>query len=195
MFDISGALLGLLMVWPLMLAIAVATRLTDPGPVFYSQSRIGRGGRAFACWKFRTMAVDSHLWFTHYLEMNPEAACEWAEHAKLRDDPRVTRIGRFLRRSSLDELPQLFNILMGDMSFVGPRPVIADELVRYGTGARAYLRTRPGLTGLWQVSGRNDVPYRRRIAMDRRYVARWSMLLDFAILLRTARVVVRGTGY
>jgi exopolysaccharide production protein ExoY len=127
--------------------------------------------------------------------MNPEAACEWAEHAKLRDDPRVTRIGRFLRRSSLDELPQLFNILMGDMSFVGPRPVIADELVRYGTGARAYLRTRPGLTGLWQVSGRNDVPYRRRIAMDRRYVARWSMLLDFAILLRTARVVVRGTGY
>jgi len=164
------------------------------GSGFYGHRRVGRDGYEFTCWKLRTMVPDSEAVLRNHLRFNQAAAREWADHYKLRNDPRVTRLGRFLRKSSLDELPQLWNVLRGDMSLVGPRPVPRDELVEYHGNLRAYLALRPGITGLWQVSGRNAVAYQDRVSLDAEYARRASLWFDLAILLRTIGVLLRRTG-
>ncbi len=192
-FDVAGAL-GLLMLFGmLMLLIALLIRL-DGGPAAFGHRRIGAGGRAFTCWKFRSMVVNAHEVFEDLLRCDPQARAEWAATHKLKNDPRVTRVGRFLRRTSLDELPQLFNVLKGEMSLVGPRPIVDDEVARYRTCFTFYKQCRPGLTGLWQVSGRNDVDYGRRVQLDTAYVFGWSFWGDIAIMLKTTRVMVSGRG-
>ncbi|MEO0972370.1 MAG: sugar transferase, partial [Pseudomonadota bacterium] len=164
------------------------------GPILFRQRRIGRRGEMFSCWKFRTMVPDAQQALQRVLDADPAARAEWQRDQKLRDDPRVTRIGNFLRRTSLDELPQLLNVLRGEMSLVGPRPVVKDELVRYGSRARYYLSVKPGLTGLWQISGRNDTSYSRRVALDVFYVKNCSLQFDIWILWRTVGVVLCGFG-
>jgi len=163
-------------------------------PGFFAHIRIGRHGRPFRCWKLRTMRPDAAECLARLLAENPHAAAEWADHFKLRFDPRITRIGRFLRRSSLDELPQLLNVLRGEMSLVGPRPVTREELPRYGAAASTCLSCRPGLTGPWQVSGRNDISYRERVRLDAHYARSHGLSEDVLILLRTVRVVLAKTG-
>jgi lipopolysaccharide/colanic/teichoic acid biosynthesis glycosyltransferase len=170
-------------------------KLGDGGAVFFEHPRVGRYGRMFGCLKFRTMVADSAGALQRHLMANPAAAQEWRETQKLTDDPRITRIGRFLRATSLDELPQLINVLRGEMSLVGPRPVTKEELEeRYARDRRYYLLVRPGLTGLWQVSGRNRVSYARRIELDREYVREWSFIRDIKILFRTIDVVLKRDG-
>jgi len=191
--DVAGALLLLAVMLPVIGMIAAAVAATGVQPL-YGHQRIGRGGRPFRCWKIRTMVPDAEDRLHAVLRGDAVRAGEWARDHKLRDDPRVTRIGRLLRLSSLDELPQLWNILAGEMSLVGPRPVTRDELGRYGASARHYLAVRPGLTGLWQIDGRNDIPYARRVVLDRAYVMRPSLRRDFALLWRTPLAVARRTG-
>jgi len=193
-FDRTAAAFGLLLLSPLLLMVAILVWLGDPGPVLYGHVRLGWGGRTFRCLKFRTMVRDGDRVLSAHLASNPEAAREWAETRKLRDDPRVTPLGRVLRRTSLDELPQLFNVLKGDMSLVGPRPIVAEEAHHYGPAIRAYLSVRPGLTGLWQVGGRSDTSYAERVRLDQAYVQRRSLTLDVIILLRTVAVVLGGRG-
>ena len=192
-FDIISVLLltvGLSpFVVPLMLIMACTA-----GPIIYGHLRIGRGGKVFRCFKFRTMVPDADNTLFELLETNPELKAEWVRDHKLRDDPRVTRIGSLLRRTSLDELPQFWNVLRGDMSMVGPRPIVKEELLRYGRSAPVYLSVKPGVTGLWQVSGRNNTDYRRRVAIDVYYVRNQSVLFDLHILLKTIRVVLRRDG-
>ncbi len=194
-FDAIGAMLLLLVALPVLLLIALAVA-TDGGPVFYGHRRVGRGGRSFACLKFRTMRPDADEVLASLLARDEQAALEWAIRRKLRDDPRVTRIGRLLRVSSLDELPQLINVLRGEMSLVGPRPVVQAELDQYYTGAAAasYLSVRPGLTGLWQVSGRSDVDYDERVALDCAYVRELSLGGDVRLLVRTVGALFRRVG-
>jgi lipopolysaccharide/colanic/teichoic acid biosynthesis glycosyltransferase len=192
--DIAGAIALLFFFLPLFVAIAFLLWIEDDGAILFRQRRIGVGNREFSCLKFRTMANDSDHMLHAHLAANPSAEAEWRQHHKLRRDPRVTRIGRFLRRSSLDELPQLINILRGDMSLVGPRPITAAEIHRYGERFHDYLRCRPGLTGLWQISRRDDVTYARRTELDSLYVGNWSVRRDIIILARTVSSVIRGTG-
>jgi exopolysaccharide production protein ExoY len=192
--DFLGAAGIILAASPVLLGIAVAIKLTSPGPVVFRQTRVGHGGREFSCLKFRSMVQDAPEKLAAYLASDPELSREWAETRKLRRDPRITSIGHFLRRSSLDELPQLFNVLRGEMSLVGPRPVQPDELDRYGMQRVHYLRTRPGMTGLWQVSGRSDAGYSRRIEFDTSYALHWSMRRDAEILLRTVPAVFLQRG-
>jgi exopolysaccharide production protein ExoY len=192
--DIGLALVALVLLSPLMVGVALLIKLTSPGPVLYGHGRIGFAGRQFRCWKFRTMIVDGDRVLEEYLRQNPHERATWLAERKLRDDPRITPLGTVLRKLSVDELPQLLNILLGQMSIVGPRPVVADELGNYRQSVGHYLRTRPGLTGLWQVSGRNDTSYRMRVVMDRAYVRRWSMLLDLWIILRTVPAVLSSRG-
>jgi len=167
---------------------------TDGGSIFYGHRRIGYNGTTFRCLKFRTMAENGDALLHQYFEENPEALEEWRATRKLQDDPRVTVLGTVLRKLSLDELPQLINILKGEMSIVGPRPVVEDELELYETSAVYYLRSRPGLTGLWQVSGRNDVSYAARIAFDTHYVRNWSLTRDLVIVARTIPAVCLSRG-
>jgi exopolysaccharide production protein ExoY len=192
--DIGLALTALVLLSPLMVGVALMIKLTSPGRVFYGHVRIGFAGRQFRCWKFRTMVVDGDRVLEEYLRKWPQERETWLAERKLRDDPRVTPLGAVLRKLSVDELPQLFNIIMGQMSIVGPRPVVADELDKYRHSVGHYLRTRPGLTGLWQVSGRNDTSYHERVLLDRVYVRRWSMLLDLWIILRTVPAVLSSRG-
>ncbi len=189
-FDIVIASLALLFLAPAFLTIALAIRLTDPGPIFFRHMRVGRHGMRFGCLKFRTMASDAEARLSQILHANPEAAAEWATMQKLRDDPRVTKLGAFLRKTSLDELPQLINVLRGDMSIVGPRPVTRSELNRYGRDRRYYLLVRPGITGLWQVSGRSSIGYEKRIRYDREYLEEWSWLGELWIILMTVPAVL-----
>ncbi len=189
LFDFCAALTALILAAPLFIPLAILIR-RDGGPVFFAHERIGRGGRRFPCLKFRTMVTDAKARLEHILATDPQAAAEWARDQKLRNDPRVTRVGRILRATSLDELPQLINVLRGDMSLVGPRPVVAEELERYGTDRTSYLRVRPGITGLWQVSGRNQTTYEERVALDVRYVETWSFSQDLIILIKTVREVL-----
>ena len=192
--DLSlGSLLFLLFL-PLLPPIALALWLEDRGGPFYRHLRVGQGGRSFHALKFRTMRPDADRVLEVYLRENPEARALWEKERKLKEDPRVTRVGRFLRRWSLDELPQVLNVLKGEMSLVGPRPVTEEELPRYGESLDLYLGVRPGLTGLWQVSGRNEVPYERRVALDRYYVQNWSVWLDLYILGRTVLAVLGRRG-
>jgi exopolysaccharide production protein ExoY len=193
-FDIAAAIAGLVALSPLFLLIACLVKFSDGGSIFYGHRRIGRGGNMFRCYKFRTMVQDGDAVLTRHLMINPLAKAEWEATRKLKDDPRVTRVGTVLRKLSLDELPQILNILFGDMSVVGPRPVVKDELEIYGTSAVFYLKSRPGLTGLWQISGRNDVGYDTRIAFDRHYVENWSFLKDLRIIVMTVPAVCLARG-
>jgi len=192
-FDLVAASLLLLLFGPLLLLIAIAVRL-DGGPALFGHRRLGAGGTSFRCWKFRSMVPDAEAVLARTLATDPEARAEWERDFKLRNDPRVTPLGNFLRKSSLDELPQLVNVLKGEMSLVGPRPIVAAEVERYGAAMEEYRACKPGITGLWQVSGRNDVDYAERVELDRRYAWTWSLKGDVAILFRTLGVVARRSG-
>lgn len=192
-FDVVASLGLLLFFGPLLLVIALAVRC-DGGPALFGHRRIGAGGLSFRCWKFRSMVPDSEAVLAETLATNAAARAEWERDFKLRNDPRVTRLGGFLRKSSLDELPQLFNVLKGEMSLVGPRPIVAAEIARYGKAMAEYHACKPGITGLWQVSGRNDVDYAERVELDRRYAWSWSLKTDLVILVRTLGVVARRSG-
>ncbi|MEE4207217.1 MAG: sugar transferase [Erythrobacter sp.] len=192
--DIVVASVALVLLAPVMLLVALVIVALDPGPVLFRQNRIGRDGAQFGCLKFRTMVVDAEKRLARLLAEDPAAAREWAETQKLRRDPRVTPIGDFLRRTSLDELPQLFNILAGQMSLVGPRPIVEDEIPRYGERFALYCQVRPGLTGLWQISGRSDVRYFERVLLDARYVSSRTLVRDVRIILLTVPRVLAARG-
>lgn len=194
LFDIIATILGGIFAIPLVVVIAVLIYFDSPGPVVFAHKRIGKDGVSFNCYKFRTMCCDAQEVLTRYLADNLEAKKEWERDFKLKNDPRVTRIGSFLRKTSLDELPQLFNVLKGEMSLVGPRPIVKEEIAKYGEYIQDYYLVRPGLTGLWQVSGRNDVDYANRVQMDSWYVQNWSLSLDIVMLLKTIKVVIRRDG-
>ncbi len=194
MFDKIFAATALVLLAPVMAAVALAIRAGGPGPVIYGHVRVGRDGRAFRCLKFRTMRPGSDGDLDDLLSIDPIAREEWNAQRKLERDPRVDRVGYFLRKTSLDELPQFWNVLRGDMSMVGPRPITAAEAVKYGRHFAAYKSVRPGLTGIWQVSGRSDASYERRVALDVSYIRDWSLMSDIRIALRTVRVVVAGRG-
>jgi Undecaprenyl-phosphate galactose phosphotransferase WbaP len=188
----------ILLATPLLLlvmgVVSAVVMLSSPGPIFYSHRRIRKNGAFFSMWKFRTMCVNSAEVLEDYLSRHPEARFEWNKTHKLRHDPRITPIGSFLRRYSLDELPQLWNVLSGHMSLVGPRPIVAAEVEKYADSFECYCRVKPGLTGLWQVSGRSELTYEERVILDCEYVNRWSMRKDFKILLKTINVVVNQDG-
>ena len=188
------ALLALLFAAPVMLLIGFAIFLQDGGPVLFAHRRIGREGKPFHCLKFRSMAIDAEARLAELLADDPVARAEWEADHKLRRDPRVTRLGAFLRRSSLDELPQLLNVLRGEMSLVGPRPIVEAEIAKYGRRFRQYCAVKPGITGLWQVSGRNDTTYRTRVALDCVYAARRSAWLDAKVLFCTIPAVLSRRG-
>lgn len=190
----AGALVLLLALSPVMLLVAWLTYRRDGLPLFFAHYRVGRDGKLFPCLKFRTMARDAERMLAELLRDDPVARAEWAKDQKLTHDPRITPVGHFLRRTSLDELPQLFNVLRGEMSLVGPRPITVAELTRYGRVRWHYLCVRPGMTGLWQVSGRNNMSYDERVALDRNYVEQRSVWLDIRILFKTVRVVVARDG-
>ena len=193
-FDLLGAVLGLILLSPLFILLALLVKASGSGPVFYGHARVGRSGQSFKCLKFRTMMQDGTAVLERHFAENPAAVAEWEATRKLQNDPRVTRVGTVLRKLSLDELPQILNILRGDMSIVGPRPVVSDELALYGPAAVYYLKSRPGLTGLWQVSGRNDVSYVSRVAFDTHYVENWSFVTDLSIIVRTVPAVLASRG-
>lgn len=190
--DIMIAIIALMVLSPLLLLTAAAIAITMGRPIFFAQRRVGHGGTPFRCFKFRTMSRDAEKRLNDHLRDNPDAADEWRTTRKLRSDPRITTIGQTLRVTSLDELPQLFNVLNGDMSCVGPRPVVPDELALYGRDVDAYLAARPGITGPWQVSGRNSLSYADRVALDRAYVQNWTLWADVVILARTIPAVARS---
>lgn len=179
---------------PLMLLVAVLIYVTDPGPIFFAHRRIGRDGVSFPCLKFRSMATDAQERLALLLESSAQARAEWERDHKLNYDPRITPIGQFLRRSSLDELPQLFNVLRGEMCLVGPRPITAEEKWRYGRYFKDYCCVQPGITGLWQISGRSETTYRRRVALDVIYVRNQSSALYLIILTRTIPAVLLARG-
>ncbi len=192
--DVTICMLALLFLLPLMVLVAAAVFLQDGGPVLFSHRRIGRGGRPFYCIKFRSMTSGAETRLAAVLASNPVARAEWARDHKLRIDPRVTPLGSFLRRSSLDELPQLLNVLRGEMSIVGPRPIVEAEISRYGRRFRHYCAVKPGITGLWQVNGRNEVNYRSRVAMDCLYVKSQSPWLYMWIVVATIPAVLTRKG-
>ncbi len=192
-FDLLVASLLSFLLLPLFLVVGAVVRW-DGGRAFYRQQRVGKNGRIFDCLKFRTMDIDADGKLAELLRTNPGAVEEWERDRKLKDDPRITRIGAFLRRTSLDELPQLFNVLRGEMSLVGPRPVVTEELARYGDNLDYYLSSHPGITGLWQVSGRNNTSYQRRVELDRWYVQNWSLWQDIAILCKTIPAIAGRDG-
>jgi len=192
--DVAVAATTLALLSPLMLIIAAIIKLSDGGPVLYRHVRVGMSGQLFKCLKFRSMVLDADAVFQRYLAENPSAAAEWQEKQKLPDDPRVKPFGKFLRRSSLDELPQLFNVLAGDMSLVGPRPITLQEMPRYGKGIVYYLSVKPGVTGLWQISGRSNCSYAERVHLDVRYVTDWTLWLDLMILVKTMPAVISQSG-
>jgi lipopolysaccharide/colanic/teichoic acid biosynthesis glycosyltransferase len=192
--DFALALCCLMMLSPLFVVIAVVIKLQDGGPILFTQNRLGKQGRLFRCHKFRSMRTGAERELAAVLAADPGLRREWEACHKLQEDPRVTAFGRFLRRSSLDELPQLFNVLRGEMSLVGPRPIVEAEIDRYGRWYRYYIAVRPGLTGIWQVSGRNDTTYRQRVAMDRLYVRSCSFRSYFLILYKTVPAILTRRG-
>lgn len=194
MFDLLIAGSALLFLLPLFCLIAAAIRLSDRGPAFFSHQRLGKGGRPFGCLKFRTMVVDADIRLAALLQSDLAARAEWEATQKLSNDPRVTRLGRFLRASSLDELPQLINVLRGEMNLVGPRPIVAAERPFYGRRFDAYARVKPGISGLWQISGRSDTTYRRRVACDVLYVRRRGLVTDLTVLVLTIPAVLAARG-
>jgi undecaprenyl-phosphate galactose phosphotransferase len=194
-FDLFVAAFTAVLLAPFMVLVAVAVRADSPGPIFFVQERIGRGRRAFRCVKFRTMFVDAEERLGKYLAAHPEQRPDWERFAKLKSfDPRVTRVGRFLRRVSLDELPQIWNVSRREMSFVGPRPYLPSEIERMGDFATTILKAPPGITGLWQVSGRNNLTFGQRLRLDEYYVRNWSLWMDVVVLLKTIGALLRRDG-
>lgn len=192
-FDMLTSILALIALSPAILGLALVIKM-DGGPAFFGHTRIGAGGSKFKCWKLRTMVPNADKALRDLLEADLQARREWEQDFKLREDPRITWLGGFLRVSGLDELPQLFNVVLGQMSLVGPRPIVDDEVDRYGANMAAYFAVRPGITGLWQVSGRNDVDYDTRVAFDLWYAKNWSLWLDFTIMLKTIPAVLARRG-
>ncbi|MCL2713011.1 MAG: sugar transferase [Alphaproteobacteria bacterium] len=193
--DVILASTGIIVLSPLIVLCFLLTRMSSPGPAIFRHHRVGFGGKGFYCLKFRTMVPDAPERLRTLLGEDPAAAAEWAACQKLRCDPRITPVGAIFRKLSLDEIPQLFNVLYGDMSFVGPRPVTVEELDRYSSSKEAYLSCRPGITGLWQVSGRNSTTFDERVAHDTFYARNWSIWLDLKIVLRTVPTVLSGSGW
>lgn len=192
--DVAAILICLPFLIPIFLILSILVKLTSRGPVFYAHKRVGKDGKEIKCWKFRSMCINSQEILEKILATDPVRRAEWEKDRKFQDDPRVTKFGKFLRRTSLDELPQLFNILTGSMSLVGPRPVTEPELVKYGKYKDYVLSVTPGLTGMWQVSGRSDTGYEERISFDTYYIQNWSIFLDIWILIKTVWVVINGKG-
>lgn len=194
LMDVCSILICMPLILPLMLILSFLVKITSKGPVFYGHKRVGKNGKEIKCWKFRSMCINSQEMLEEILATDPVRRAEWEKDRKFLDDPRVTKFGKFLRKTSLDELPQLFNILFGDMSLVGPRPVTEPELVKYGEYQAYVLSVSPGLTGMWQVSGRSDTGYEERISFDTYYIQNWSIWLDIWILIKTVWVVLKGKG-
>ncbi|MEM9740828.1 MAG: sugar transferase [Pseudomonadota bacterium] len=192
--DLFLAIPMALFLLPALIALALMIRNEDKGPILFKQTRRGRNGQSFTCYKFRTMVVDAQEQLDRLLASDPEMRREWEETQKLKDDPRITRGGGLLRRTSLDELPQLWNIIRGDMSIVGPRPIVKDEVRRYGSDIEHYDSVRPGVIGLWQISGRNDTSYAKRVALDVDYAQRRSILLDMYILVKSVPAILLKRG-
>lgn len=192
--DVIISLAALIFLLPALTAIAILIKMQDGGPILFAQTRIGRDMREFKCLKFRSMRTNAAELLGKLLENDAAARAEWAADHKLKNDPRITRLGLFLRKTSLDELPQLFNVLKGDMSLVGPRPIVQAEVAKYGKSMRHYTSRLPGITGLWQVKGRNDVSYRRRVALDRLFARKFSPVLYASILILTVPAVVLRKG-
>ena len=193
-FDWCLTLIGTICVSPVLLMIALWVYRDSPGPVIFKHRRIGKDGKEFNCYKFRSMCVDADIKLKELLENDPEVRTEWERDFKLKDDPRITRSGAFLRKTSLDELPQIFNVLKGEMSLVGPRPIIREEIPRYGKFIEDYYMVRPGITGMWQTSGRSDIDYDERVQMDTWYVRNWDFWFDVVLLWRTLKIVWVGKG-
>lgn len=192
-FDIFSSILLLILLSPLFIYLMIKIS-RDGGPAIYGHTRVGMAGEKFKCYKFRSMVINSQEVLDNLLTTDPVAKAEWEKDFKLKNDPRITKLGHFIRKTSIDELPQLWNVLKGEMSLVGPRPVTEDELDRYRQYIKYYLAVRPGITGLWQISGRNDISYNERIRLDVRYVITWSFFKDIIILCRTVYVVFFRKG-
>jgi lipopolysaccharide/colanic/teichoic acid biosynthesis glycosyltransferase len=192
-FDIVGAIMSAVLLLPVFVTVGAAIRLSG-APIFFGHERIGRGGKSFKCFKFRSMIPDAERVLQDLLRSDPGAQREWERSHKLQDDPRITKFGSFLRKSSLDELPQLWNVLKGEMSLVGPRPIVEDEVARYGKEASMYKSVRPGMTGLWQVIARSNCTYSRRVSLDKLYVKNKSITLDIWILWKTVGAVLKRVG-
>ena len=193
-FDYTLTIFGTIAISPILLVVAIWIYKDSSGPVIFKHTRIGKNGKPFSCYKFRSMCVDAKEKLEELLANDPEARAEWERDFKLKNDPRITQSGAFLRKTSLDELPQIFNVLRGEMSLVGPRPIIQEELERYGEHAGDYLMVKPGITGMWQVSGRSDIDYAERVSLDSWYVRNWSVWIDILLLWRTVKVVALRKG-
>lgn len=194
LFDMILTIVGTICISPLLVIIAIWIYKDSPGPVIFKHMRVGKDGKEFPCYKFRSMCVDAKEKLEELLKNDPKARAEWERDFKLKHDPRITKSGAFLRKTSLDELPQIFNVLKGEMSLVGPRPIIKAEMERYGNYINDYLMVRPGIAGMWQCSGRNDIDYTERVHMDSWYVRNWSVWLDIMILWRTFKAVFAKKG-
>lgn len=193
-FDIICSLTGLLILSPLFFLIIILIKLDSRGPAFFGHRRLGKGGNLFTCYKFRTMQPNAQEVLQVFLKNDPETRAQWEKDVKLKEDPRITRMGLFLRKTSLDELPQLWNVIKGDMSLVGPRPIISEEVEKYGEKLRYLFKVSPGITGLWQVSGRNNIDYEERVLLDEYYAKNWSIWLDIEIIIRTFGAVLKQEG-
>jgi exopolysaccharide production protein ExoY len=192
--DVTVALAAFVLLLPLLAATALAVWAADGGSIFYGHTRVGRMGFTFRCWKFRSMVMNSDQVLKEHLAENPIAHAEWEADRKLKKDPRITRLGHFLRKTSIDELPQLWNVLIGEMSLVGPRPIVVEEIAHYAANFHDYCQCRPGITGLWQVSGRNDISYSQRVALDVKYAKSRSVWVDLAIMAATVPAVLSRRG-
>jgi undecaprenyl-phosphate galactose phosphotransferase, wbaP len=193
-FDLVATICGGGLILPILLMVAILVGIDNKGRIIFAHRRVGRKGKLFPCYKFQSMVPDAQERLEEYLAKNPAAREEWEESFKLTNDPRVTKLGAFLRKTSLDELPQLWNVLMGDMSLVGPRPIVTKEIERYGDYIREYYMVPPGITGMWQVNGRSDTTYEERVAMDTWYVRNWSVWIDLVYLFKTVKTVFTGKG-
>ena len=194
-FDLSFSLIALLTLLPFLFLISALIYVTTPGPIFFAHHRIGRGGKPFKCLKFRTMTIGAEQSLTKILKSDPKLNAEWQKNFKLKNDPRVTKVGRYLRKFSLDELPQLINVIKGELSIVGPRPVMLTEIQTfYGSKAEKILSVRPGMTGLWQISGRNNCSYAERVQLDEKYVSSQSLKNDFKIIYKTIPALITSKG-
>ncbi len=194
LIDLALIAFSLPLLLPLMILISIGVKVSSQGPIFYGHKRVGKNGKEIKCWKFRSMFIDSQKMLEEILKNDPDMRREWESQRKFQNDPRVTRFGKFLRKTSLDELPQIFNILLGSMSFVGPRPVTKEELVKYGENTDYILSVTPGLSGMWQISGRSDTGYEERINLDTYYIQNWSVWFDLWIIIKTVWVVLKGKG-
>jgi Undecaprenyl-phosphate galactose phosphotransferase WbaP len=192
--DVMASFFGLLFLVPLFGLIFLLIKLDDCGRVFFCQQRLGKGGKLFKMFKFRTMSLYADQILAEKMNHEPKLQAEWEGYQKLQNDPRITRVGRFLRRFSLDELPQLWNVLKGEMSLVGPRPILANQLDLYGSQFNDYIQVRPGITGLWQVSGRSDITFVKRVELDQEYIQCWSVWMDIHLLVKTLKVVLWHHG-